>query len=446
MGWEDLRHLIADHPKVIEKHFPDVAPSHRLMAQRIQDLHAAFDPSRAGSRAQPTELLIHGSGTAIDDAGLTRIALHRLRLQSAGESVARIMSVATPADTVILSLQIGRHAQPMWGDIMPGTGELITVSAGHRTPTRTLAGGTCGFLAIPTKLLHSHGRAMTGSGTVRAARRMRVDPTDQRGSPPPAALSGGHARRPNADGPAHRSGRRLADRARDPGRAPAMIHPAWASNWAWGLPLIGITLALHSFGVVGIAIGSRHLSALVEARAWPLPQTVLISAAMIGTIGCLLAGLHGVEAAVWALAYLLLGAIGTVSDAMFYSVDSITTRGEAGLVLERSWQMRLRSPGMHRRSQPGPARSGEAQQADQTKADRTQHQQREGHRHGDPAASPGHHPQIRGQAECGHGDHGQQVGDPRRRPERHLGHRADRAQRGKRQEAGDEPRHQPMQR
>ena len=79
MGWEDLRHVVADHPEVIEKHFPDVAPSHRLMAQQIQDLHAAFNPSRAGSRAQPTELLIHGSSPATEGAGLDAVASARLR-------------------------------------------------------------------------------------------------------------------------------------------------------------------------------------------------------------------------------------------------------------------------------------------------------------------------------------------------------------------------------
>ena len=79
MGWEDLRHLIADYPEVIEKHYPDVAPSHRLMAQRIQDLHAAFDPSRAGSRAQPTELLFCASDPATEGGGLDAAASARLR-------------------------------------------------------------------------------------------------------------------------------------------------------------------------------------------------------------------------------------------------------------------------------------------------------------------------------------------------------------------------------
>ena len=80
MGWDDLRHLIADHPEVIEKHFPDVAPSRQRTARQVDDIHASlFDPSRAGSRAQPAELLRHGSGPSRDGPGLDAAASARLR-------------------------------------------------------------------------------------------------------------------------------------------------------------------------------------------------------------------------------------------------------------------------------------------------------------------------------------------------------------------------------
>lgn len=80
MGWEDLLPLIADHPEVIEKHFPEAAPSQRRMARQVDSIHAAlFDPSRAGGRAQPAELLMHGSGPARDGSGLDSAAAARLR-------------------------------------------------------------------------------------------------------------------------------------------------------------------------------------------------------------------------------------------------------------------------------------------------------------------------------------------------------------------------------
>ena len=47
----------------------------------------------------------------------------------------------------------------------------------------------------------------------------------------------------------------------------------------------------------------------------------LIVAATVGVLGGALAILHGLEAAVWAAAYLLVGAVSTPADAMLYSVE-----------------------------------------------------------------------------------------------------------------------------
>ena len=59
----------------------------------------------------------------------------------------------------------------------------------------------------------------------------------------------------------------------------------------------------------------------------------------ITAIGLLLAALHMLEAAVWAAAYVWLGALGSLRSAILYSVDSITTRGASGLTLPSHWQM-----------------------------------------------------------------------------------------------------------
>jgi hypothetical protein len=60
---------------------------------------------------------------------------------------------------------------------------------------------------------------------------------------------------------------------------------------------------------------------------------------VIGVVGLLLAALHGIEAAVWAAAYWWLGALNSLGEAVLYSVDSISTRGASGLVLEHHWRM-----------------------------------------------------------------------------------------------------------
>jgi hypothetical protein len=60
---------------------------------------------------------------------------------------------------------------------------------------------------------------------------------------------------------------------------------------------------------------------------------------LVAAAGLLLAVLHGIEAAVWAAAYLWLGALDSPLDALLYSVDSMSTRGASGLTLEGHWRM-----------------------------------------------------------------------------------------------------------
>ena len=49
--------------------------------------------------------------------------------------------------------------------------------------------------------------------------------------------------------------------------------------------------------------------------------------------------LHGIEAATWATAYRLLGALPDNKSAMLYSLSAMTTYGHAGLFLEARWQL-----------------------------------------------------------------------------------------------------------
>ena len=60
---------------------------------------------------------------------------------------------------------------------------------------------------------------------------------------------------------------------------------------------------------------------------------------LIATVGLLLAALHAIETALWAAAYWWLGALDSPVDAIFYSLDAMSTRGALGLMLERHWLM-----------------------------------------------------------------------------------------------------------
>jgi hypothetical protein len=110
-------------------------------------------------------------------------------------------------------------------------------------------------------------------------------------------------------------------------------------NWAWGLSLIALTIALHTMGVVMMAVAGLRIRARLETRNLGFWRAILIVIGVVGTAGLLLAMLHGIEAAIWAAAYVWLGALSLPKDAILYSVDSMTTRGASGLMLEQHWQM-----------------------------------------------------------------------------------------------------------
>ena len=110
-------------------------------------------------------------------------------------------------------------------------------------------------------------------------------------------------------------------------------------NWAWGLSLIALTIAIHAMGVVMMAIAGLGIRVRLETRNLGFRRVILIVIGVVGGVGLLLAVLHGIEATIWAAAYVWLGALDSPQDAILYSLDSMTTRGASGLMLEPHWQM-----------------------------------------------------------------------------------------------------------
>jgi hypothetical protein len=110
---------------------------------------------------------------------------------------------------------------------------------------------------------------------------------------------------------------------------------AWNANWAWSLPLIVLNVVIH---VIGLAFISRTvvpvLSGVMERHRF-MPTF----AALMGVTALLATALHGIEAATWATAYRLLGALPDNKSAMLYSLSAMTTYGHAGLFLEAHWQL-----------------------------------------------------------------------------------------------------------
>ena len=111
-------------------------------------------------------------------------------------------------------------------------------------------------------------------------------------------------------------------------------------NWTWGLSLIAVTMALHATGIAFMAFATVSIRIrLAGENRIKLHHVFAILIALIGLVGLLLAALHGIEAALWAAAYRWLGALHSPAEAFLYSVDSISTRGASGLILDHHWRM-----------------------------------------------------------------------------------------------------------
>jgi hypothetical protein len=110
-------------------------------------------------------------------------------------------------------------------------------------------------------------------------------------------------------------------------------------NWTWGLSLIALTIAIHVTGVVIMSFVGFGIKVRLETWNFGLWRVIPLVIGVIGAVGLLLAALHGIEAAIWAAVYVWLGALDSPQDAILYSVDSMTTRGASGLMLQRHWRM-----------------------------------------------------------------------------------------------------------
>lgn len=109
----------------------------------------------------------------------------------------------------------------------------------------------------------------------------------------------------------------------------------WIGDWAWSLPLIVLTVVIHVCGLALISEGVVDAQSASVDRRGSMPKfaSVIGGAALLATL------LHGIEGAIWAVAYRLLGALPDNRAAMLYSLSALTTYGHANLFLKDRWQL-----------------------------------------------------------------------------------------------------------
>ena len=115
---------------------------------------------------------------------------------------------------------------------------------------------------------------------------------------------------------------------------PSTLVP-WSSDWVWSLPLIVVTVIFHAYSL-GLL---KHLVSVILKLAKNRDLAGVLSLSVVGGTALCAAVLHGIETAIWAIAYSLLGALPDRKIAMLYSLGAMTTFGIDGLMLDAQWRL-----------------------------------------------------------------------------------------------------------
>lgn len=115
----------------------------------------------------------------------------------------------------------------------------------------------------------------------------------------------------------------------------SLQNASWGLNWAWGTAIIVLTVVIHVCGMGLIYQRAIRLARSGATSRWPMSLFLLrlVGAVLLATF------LGGFEAAVWAGAYIHLGAISGQRDAMLYSLDALATYGHTGRMLSADWRL-----------------------------------------------------------------------------------------------------------
>ena len=109
----------------------------------------------------------------------------------------------------------------------------------------------------------------------------------------------------------------------------------WSHDWAWGVPLIVLTVVIHVLGLGLIGQRAIRASSSVGQHGHPVVGFVIV----VGTTTLFATCLHAIEATLWAKAFLLVGALPDFKFAILYSLNAMTSYGHTTLTLEPKWQL-----------------------------------------------------------------------------------------------------------
>ncbi|WP_412526569.1 ion channel [Burkholderia lata] len=110
-------------------------------------------------------------------------------------------------------------------------------------------------------------------------------------------------------------------------------------SWTIGILLGMTTILVHTAAMVGLAVVARRLREALDVRRDDIHQQLRQVTGIIALICIALGLLHTLEAIAWGATFVQVGAIGSFGDALFFSIDTMSTRGASGIVPAANWRM-----------------------------------------------------------------------------------------------------------
>jgi hypothetical protein len=107
-----------------------------------------------------------------------------------------------------------------------------------------------------------------------------------------------------------------------------LLHLAYAAILVFG------TVLIHSACTVGVFVWLR----LLMKHHWALRSAVR-RAAVLGTLVLVMSLASFLESGLWAVFYLMVGALPTLEDAIYFSLVTFTTLGYGDITLDERWRI-----------------------------------------------------------------------------------------------------------
>ncbi|WP_323123244.1 two pore domain potassium channel family protein [Burkholderia alba] len=109
-------------------------------------------------------------------------------------------------------------------------------------------------------------------------------------------------------------------------------------SWIFGLALSITCVSIHAAGVVSLAMHTQTFHQKLKKSRWK-EHPLLILTIYLAITGLGIALMHIFESIIWAAIYVHIGAINTFSEAIFYSADTMSTRGASGISIAKQWNI-----------------------------------------------------------------------------------------------------------